>query len=458
MTPLDSAAPPKPHTFGYWLRENVRQIVGAMVMVLIVRAYAVEIFKIPTGSMATTLYGMHVRVACPRCGWEYAVGASPPPEHYGAEQSRDFRARRADQAAECPSCGQENRLGDFHEHGGHKIIANKWIYLVKDPERWDVVVFRFLDGERRPLNYIKRLAGLPGERIAIRRGDVTINGKIAAKPDAVQEAVWIPVYDSRCENAHREAWVLEPGWTREGDGAAARWDLAAPAGSPARISFTRQIRSDLAYNNTGYASGETVGDLRARAELATEPGSVFEVGIREDDDEYVAHLAESGPGFVLRRTDGVETGRWPVAERIAAGKTWEVSFVNADDRLRLSVDGRAILAVDVPAEPGARERESGVWLSGEGRLSLTRVRIDRDIQYLTGGIDGFEIPKGEYFFLGDNSANSNDSRGWNSPDLDQVHTVRRERILGRASYALLYVELDWPWRIPWKRLSLKEVR
>lgn len=457
MDTTEPAAPPKRHTFGYWLRENVRQIVGAMVMVLIVRAYVVEIFKIPTGSMATTLYGMHVRIACPRCGWEYAVGASPPPEHYDAERSRDFRARRADQAAECPSCGQENRLGDFHEHGGHKIIANKWVYLVKDPKRWDVVVFRFLDGERRPLNYIKRLAGLPGERISISRGDVWIDGKIAAKPLDVQEAVWIPVYDSRCENPHKEAWRLEPGWTRDGTDAPAGWNLAAPAGTPARISFVRPVRSDLAYNNTGYVSGETVGDLRVRAEVACEPGGVLEIGIREDADEFIAHLEESGPGFLLRRTDGIETGRWPVPERLAAGKAREVSFVNADDRLRLSVEGSEILAVDVQAEPDARERESGVWLAGEGRLSLARVRIDRDIHYLTGGLDGFGIPAGEYFFLGDNSANSNDSRGWNSPELDQVHTVRRERILGRASYALLYVEIDWPWRIPWKRLSVKEV-
>ncbi len=453
----EAAAPPQPHTFGYWLRENVRQIVGAMVMVLIVRAYAVEIFKIPTGSMAATLYGMHVRIDCPRCGWEYAVGASPPPEHYDAERSHDFRARRADQVAECPSCGVENRLGDFREHGGHKIIANKWVYLVRDPERWDVVVFRFLDGERRPLNYIKRLAGLPGERLEIRRGDVWIDGKIATKPDAVQEAVWIPVYDSRNENPHREAWTLDPGWTREGGGPA-RWDLAAPSGAPAGMAFSREIRSDLAYNNTGHVSGEIVGDLRVRADLAMEPGGVFEIGIREGADTFVARLAESGSGFLLRRTDGVETGRWAIPERLAAGRTHEVTLVNADDRLRLAVDGREILAADVPAVPDARGRESGVRLSGEGKLSLARVRIDRDIHYLAGGLDGFDIPEGEYFFLGDNSANSNDSRGWNSPDLEQVHTVRRERILGRASYALLYVELDWPWRIPWTRLSVKEVR
>lgn len=454
---MDADAPPKPRTFGYWLRENVRQIVGAMVLVLIVRAYVVEIFKIPTGSMAATLYGMHVRVACPRCGWEYAVGASPAPDHLSAEENEDYRARRADRVSECASCGLSNRLGDFHEHGGHKIVANKWVYLVKDPERWDVVVFRFLDERRRPLNYIKRLAGLPGERIAIRHGDVLIDGAIASKPPEVQDAVWVPVYDSRFENPHRPAWSLGPGWTREGEGEEGRWRLeeAAP---PARVAFSREIMSDLAYNNTGYASGYAVGDLRVRSEVVPGATGAVELAIREDGEEFVARLAAHEDGWVERRTGGVGSARWPVIRRLAPGRRTEVSLANADDRLRLIIDGEEVLDVPVPADAPVEGADAGVWLSGAGELAIARVRIDRDLYYLRGGLDGFQIPEGEYFFLGDNSSNSNDSRGWNSPDLDQVHTVKRERILGRASYALLYLEFDWPWRIPWTRIGLKEVR
>lgn len=455
---MDADAPPKPRTFGYWLRENVRQIVGAMVLVLIVRAYVVEIFKIPTGSMAATLYGMHVRVVCPRCGWEYAVGASPAPDHLSAEENADYRARRADRVSECASCGLANRLGDFHEHGGHKIIANKWVYLANDPARWDVVVFRFLDERRRPLNYIKRLAGLPGERIAIHHGDVLIDGEIASKPPAVQDAVWIPVYDSRYENPFRPAWSLEPGWVREGDGEAGRWRLEGSPGTPARMTFAREIESDLAYNNTGYASGYAVGDLRVRATVVTGPSGAVELAIREDGEEFAARLAAHEDGWIVRRTDGAESARWPLPRRLDPGRRTEVSFANADDRLRLLVDGKEMLDVPVPAAVGAEGAGSGVWLSGAGEMTLDRVRVDRDLYYLRGGLDGFDIPDGEYFFLGDNSSNSNDSRGWNSPDLEQVHTVKRERILGRASYGLLYLEFDWPWRIPWTRIDLKEVR
>src|SRR5690625_7047816 len=48
------------------------------------------------------------------------------------------------------------------EHG-NKIIFNKFVYLIGDPERNDVVIIQ------RPLkNYVKRVIGLPGEVIEIR--------------------------------------------------------------------------------------------------------------------------------------------------------------------------------------------------------------------------------------------------------------------------------------------------
>ena len=49
-------------------------------------------------------------------------------------------------------------------------------------------------------------------------------------------------------------------------------------------------------------------------------------------------------------------------------------------------------------------------------------------------------------------------RAWNDPEHQQVHTVRRDRILGKASYDLLYVELDWPWRLPWREIRIGGVR
>ncbi len=48
----------------------------AFILALVVRGFEAQAFVIPTGSMAPTLMGRHKEVACPQCGFIYAVNAS----------------------------------------------------------------------------------------------------------------------------------------------------------------------------------------------------------------------------------------------------------------------------------------------------------------------------------------------------------------------------------------------
>jgi len=118
------------------LRRQVREIADslaiAFILAMIIRHYVLEVFKIPTKSMEPTL------------------------------------------------------LGD--PWTGDKILVNKFSYDFRDPERWEVGVFKYPEDISK--NYIKRFVGLPGERIRVRGGDVYINGKIARKPWRVQRALW----------------------------------------------------------------------------------------------------------------------------------------------------------------------------------------------------------------------------------------------------------------------------
>jgi signal peptidase I len=73
-------------------------------------------------------------------------------------------------------------------------------YAVGDPQRWDVAVFKYpLEADK---NYIKRLVGMPGERVRIERGDVYTspldqeNYTIARKPPLKVQATLQPVYDN----------------------------------------------------------------------------------------------------------------------------------------------------------------------------------------------------------------------------------------------------------------------
>ena len=56
------------------LLETLESIVVAFVLAFIFRAFIVEAFVIPTGSMAPTLYGAHAEFKCSDCGEKFAVG------------------------------------------------------------------------------------------------------------------------------------------------------------------------------------------------------------------------------------------------------------------------------------------------------------------------------------------------------------------------------------------------
>ena len=58
-------------------RDTIEGVLGALVLVLIIRHFVFEVFRIPTGSMAPTLLGQHRDLKCPNCGLEFPVDAEP---------------------------------------------------------------------------------------------------------------------------------------------------------------------------------------------------------------------------------------------------------------------------------------------------------------------------------------------------------------------------------------------
>lgn len=63
---------------------------------------------------------------------------------------------------------------------GDRIFVDKISYRFKEPERGDIIVFRYpLD---RKKDFVKRLVGLPGESLEIRDGQVYVNGEKLDQP------------------------------------------------------------------------------------------------------------------------------------------------------------------------------------------------------------------------------------------------------------------------------------
>jgi signal peptidase I len=179
--------------------------------------------------MAPTLMGRHKDVDCPKCGYRYQVSAS--------EEAPDNpnQPRSLALAGMCPMCHYvmpmlpaeklphnvaERALPNIpnqRSYNGDRILVNKYTYTIGDPERWDVVVFKFPNDAK--LNYIKRLVALPGETLRIYQGDLFVGDenatehedfKIAAKPADKVLAMRQLVHDTNYDPAELDAagWKL----------------------------------------------------------------------------------------------------------------------------------------------------------------------------------------------------------------------------------------------------------
>jgi signal peptidase I len=63
---------------------------------------------------------------------------------------------------------------------GERIVVNKFVYRFRPIERGDVVVFWY---PRDPsVSFVKRVVGLPGDRVELRGGELVVNGRVVQEP------------------------------------------------------------------------------------------------------------------------------------------------------------------------------------------------------------------------------------------------------------------------------------
>jgi signal peptidase I len=63
---------------------------------------------------------------------------------------------------------------------GDRVLVNKFIYRFREPQRGDIIVFRSVDNPKEDL--IKRVVGVPGDKIAVRGGKLFVNGEPQKEP------------------------------------------------------------------------------------------------------------------------------------------------------------------------------------------------------------------------------------------------------------------------------------
>lgn len=200
----------------YGLRENVEVFVVVLAVALGVRTYFLQPYQIPTGSMQPTLYGITADAEYEPdwtdrfpamvgkfllTGSRYVeVKAKAPgivaPRNTWRGQDTFVRIPVGNQVykihqefALLVRPGQAVQKGTLLARGlrrqGDSIVVNRLTSNFVRPERGDIVVFstRNVPGVRPNSAYIKRLVGLPGERVSICEGELVVDGEAVREPE-----------------------------------------------------------------------------------------------------------------------------------------------------------------------------------------------------------------------------------------------------------------------------------
>lgn len=103
---------------------------------------------------------------------------------------------------------------------GDRVIISRVLYLFHEPERGDIITFKPPFKSSR--DYIKRVIGLPGETVEIKKGKVYIDGQLLDEPYIIEsftyseEAVTIPedfyyvLGDNRDNSSDSHIWGMLP--------------------------------------------------------------------------------------------------------------------------------------------------------------------------------------------------------------------------------------------------------
>jgi signal peptidase I len=429
--------------------------------VLVIRAALVEPFGVATGSMALTLLGAHRTADCPRCGYPVRVGAPPdglPTVRYYAE-------------ACCPNCGQGDLgLERSPDLPGDRVLVDKNVFEWRAPRRWEVVVFRGAAGLAKP--YVKRVVGLPGESVLLRDGDVFIDGALARKSPAEVRGLRVPVFDQRYapSDGWGVRWVAEP--SVPADEAlrvgGAELTFSTEAAKAFRWLVYRHwlldehreepITDGLGYNSERGAAGRTpVHDFIVSCEVQVLQGAgELAIVITDGQDEVAAHLSV---GTEAENDDRINDGETPAGPRarLTLGRAYHLELSFVDRRAWLALDGNAVgPPLDLPPAMNRPGVSRPIKIGARGIRAVVRnVRLERDVHYTAGRNATREqcrLGSDEYFMLGDNSGNSEDSRFWPVPGIPARDLLGRPLVLHQPSRWRRWGSWEGP-AVDWGRIG-----
>lgn len=447
-------------------------IITAFILAFVFRAFVMEAFRIPTGSMAETLKGDHWRLVCDQCSYKYDY-------NHSAEFGLTHKNRPIlPGPSRCPSCGYySNEYTKQPVAHGDRILVLKSIYQFQEPKRWDVIVFKNPTNPRE--NYIKRLIAKPGEKLEIIDGDIYINDQIARKPDKVQDELWMIVYDNDYQpispnggrfNSRRWRQPL-----KNDSRSASKWNIGIET-NPYICSLDDSSREHTMYYDINKGSSANVpaatyaynspdsyvsrySDMPFCSDLKvsfyvniSKNDGMAGASLRKYDTVYTAKvLFNENKVVITKRRDGYSRVEL-LRDNVDIKENSLIQFANVDHQLVLEVDKQKFV-YDLgknASDLGKRinKVDTHVAIHGQGKLELSHIRIYRDTHYLSngGGVlragegDPFTLGDDQFFACGDNSPASSDSRMWttkgfgNNGKKYDAGIVPRDYLVGKAFF------------------------
>ncbi|MBN2270685.1 MAG: signal peptidase I [Sedimentisphaerales bacterium] len=482
-TPPDQQTTQKKKDRAAEIADTFEWLITAFILAFVFRAFVMEAFRIPTGSMADTLKGAHFRLRCPQCGREYEHGFVP--SDYRDRTGRQLQEDTVPHAGvtppqtRCPNCGNYLSTNDkVPVANGDRILVLKCIYQFFEPKRWDVIVFK--NPNEPYINYIKRLVALPGDNIEIIDGDVYIDGRISRKPPKVQNELWMTVYDNDYQpvnpdnpafNLSRTKTWRQPfvnkqgsGWVTTDKETPTQFRLDGPPDQINAIAYDSSLGNDFkavyAYNNVDYYRYRpTCSDLMVRFyAMPADPAGHIGASLSKYETNYKAWIDPAGQMTIASVCkDGEMVLATDRTEPPALNKWTLLKFANVDHQLIFEFGNKKI-SCDLGLEPNATgpirpDIEPQVEIFASGKLTLSHVAVFRDIHYTSGRADGggratngepFELHDDEFFVLGDNSPNSQDARWWDSPGRANNGIYYRPGIVPRDYLVGKALFVYWP--------------